>query len=188
MRGCDNAADEYALNQTEDQEHDRRGDAGLRDRRQHTEGRGADPDADDRDHHRALSTMHIGVMAEYRGADRTHQQRHRKRCVYRGKREGRMGGREKQRTNDRRDIEQNKQIEQIERPAEHGSDDRIDHLSIAAGRLRVRQRRACDCHFESPSFFDFCNSVAWRPGGRIIPTARYIVCMPDPNPASAIAP
>ena len=31
MRGCNNAADEYALNQTKDQEHDRRGDPGLRD-------------------------------------------------------------------------------------------------------------------------------------------------------------
>jgi hypothetical protein len=118
MRRCNNAADEYALNQTEDQEHDRRGDAGLCDRRQCTEGRGADADADDRDQHGALSTMDIGEMAEYRGTDGAHQQRHRKRGIDRGERQRRIGGREKQNSNDRRDIEQNKQIEQIERPAQ----------------------------------------------------------------------
>ena len=121
----DHAADKDALREAQDQKQDRRDDAGLGNGRQQAERGGADADAHDRDQHRTLAAVNIGVMAEYRGAHRTHQQRHREGGVDRRELQRRDARREEQRTHHGRDVQQDEQVEQVKRPAEYRRHHRI---------------------------------------------------------------
>ena len=157
----DHAADEDALNEPQENEDDRRRDADLIDGRQGAEQRGRDADADDGDDHGAAAAIAVAIGTEQGRSDRPHQERHGERGVDRRERQGRDGRREEQLADDRGDIEQNEQVEQIERPAQQGGDDRRHHLVLGDGPGFGRRFSGAG-HFVLPMCF--CLSPSGRAG------------------------
>ena len=148
----DHAADEHALNQPQDHEQHGRDNARLGNRRQQSESGRADADTDDGDQHRVLAAVNIGIVAEHRGADRAHQQRHRERGVDRRQRQRRDAGRKEQRADDRRHVQQNEKLEKIERPSQYRRHDGVAHLPGFRRRYRFDSLYIRDCHFIPPCF------------------------------------
>ncbi len=118
VRGRHDAADEHALHEAE-REKDRGGDpADLRHRGQQAEGRRRQADADHRHHQGAAATETVGIGAEERGTVGADQQRHAEGRVGAGERQHRLVGRKEQPAHDRRHVEQDEEIEEIEPPPE----------------------------------------------------------------------
>ncbi|MET3787494.1 hypothetical protein ABIC24_005121 [Methylobacterium radiotolerans] len=135
--GCrDDAADEDALDEAEEKEDRSREPSDLADRRQETEDRGRYADADHRHHEGATAAEAVRIGAEQGRAEGPDQQRDREGRIGAGQRQHRLVRREEQRANDRRDVKQDEQVEEIEPPAEqrgHGGGHRLPACGFGEG-------------------------------------------------------